>query len=141
MEKNTPSPIDQQRTVVLKGYVAKGCSNFTRLMEANPEAFFKTVGEKLVPGTINARVSVCVPIREDYRLKGTDIGDSEQDFIFEKCRINGIDAYRIRPLNLKNGSGGWGDDTLEISSAQFVHNAKTGDSVEIHLFRDSIDSV
>jgi hypothetical protein len=78
-----------------------------------------------------------IPIKERFRIKGIEINEPEQDLLFEICRVHGFWAYRIRPFNLKTGSGGWGDHILEITSSNTLPNAP-GTEIEISLFRDSI---
>lgn len=101
--------------------------------------FERAVGEKLYPGTINVKVATAVPIREEFRISGMDIGEPEQDLLFEKCLINGIQAYRIRPYNLKSGGGGHGDDVLEIACSIEVPCVAPGSSVEVTLFRTDFE--
>jgi len=124
---------------LLTGCVVNGVGDFEKRMKKYPEVFERATGEKLYPGTLNIRVSKRIPIKEDFRILGTDIGEPEQDLLFEKCLINGIPAYRIRPYNLNTGSGGHGDDTLEITCSQKIPSVQTGSLAEITLFRDDID--
>lgn len=125
---------------VICGVVQNGVGDFKKRMNEYSEVFRKATGEDLIPGTINVKVPSEIKVKEDFRVKGGDIDDPEQDFIFEKCLINEIPAFRIRPWNLTNGTGGWGDDVIEISSSQLVPNVKDGDNVKITFFRDDIDS-
>jgi hypothetical protein len=71
-------------------------------------------------------------------MRGIEINEPE-DFLFERCRINGIPAYRIRPLNLINGGGGHGDHMLEIACSVEIPDVPHGTVVEIELFRDDTD--
>jgi CTP-dependent riboflavin kinase len=112
--------------------------DFTRRMTQYADVFRNATGETLIPGTINIELDKPIPIKEQFRIRGVDIGDSKEDFLFEVCRINGFWAYRIRPHELRTGSGGWGDDVLEISSAHEMPNIAPGSEVEIVLFRDDI---
>jgi CTP-dependent riboflavin kinase len=105
-------------------------------MNIYSHVFKDATGEDLYPGTINVQVNRSIVIREDFRIRGSDIGEPAEDFIFERCRINGVDAYRIRPLNLKTGYGGHGDHILEISSSKKISGVEPGNSVEITLFRE-----
>ena len=123
--------------IVVKGKVCSGYGHFKPRMTRNDEAFKNATGESLFPGTLNVDVGKPIPIKEDFRIRGAEIGESE-DFIFEKCRINGIPAYRIRPFMPADGSGGHGDHILEISSAQKIPNVPPGAEVEILLFRDDL---
>lgn len=101
--------------IVLKGRVCVGVGHFRRRMTEFPEAFQKATGEVLFKGTLNVDVSRKIPIKEHFRIRGTEIREPEQDLLFEVCRINGLWAYRIRPYHLQNGSGGHGDNIFEIA--------------------------
>jgi CTP-dependent riboflavin kinase len=122
--------------MVLRGRVVSGCKEFTWRMSRFPSAFEQAVGHALHPGTINVKVDQCVPIVEEFRIRGTQIGEPDQDLLFERCRINGIAAVRIRPYHLESGTGGHGDDTLEISSACWIPSVGLGADVEIEFFRE-----
>jgi CTP-dependent riboflavin kinase len=119
--------------MVVKGRVIKGCNHFEGRMSRHSEAFEKTVGHPLHAGTINVEIDEAIEIREDLRLKGEEISWYE-DFIFERCKINGRDGYRIRPID-KNGDGGHGDNVLEISCAEWVPDVGDGADVVVELFR------
>jgi CTP-dependent riboflavin kinase len=127
--------------MLLQGRVDKvgGVGDFRRRMTKFPEAFARAAGEKLFPGTLNVDVKRKIPVREHFRIRGIEINEPEQDLLFEVCRINGIWAYRIRPLNLVDGRGGHGDHILEIACAQEIPDVPHGSIVEIALFRDDID--
>lgn len=125
--------------VTLRGTVQLGVRDFEKRMTNYAHVFEKAVGEKLYPGTINVRVAMAIPIREEFRISGTDIGEPEQDLLFEKCLINGNRAYRIRPYNLKSGGGGHGDDVLEIACSIKVPCVAPGSSVEVTLFRTDLE--
>jgi CTP-dependent riboflavin kinase len=122
------------RTV--KGTLRKGSGDFTRRMTQFPDVFKDATGESLFPGTLNVQVHEQIKIREHFRIRGVDINEPEQDLLFEICRINGIWAYRIRPYNLQNGSGGHGDHILEIAcSVELRKEANFDEStIEIALF-------
>src|SRR5713101_6896356 len=122
--------------IVLKGRVVQGCKDSRRRMTEFPEVFRKATGEELFKGTLNVEVCREIRVKEHFRIRGTEIGEPEQDFLFEKCRINGIRAYRIRPYNLRDGTGGHGDDTLEIACSLEIPNVPTGSEVEIELCTD-----
>ena len=124
--------------VVLRGRVVQGVGDFKRRMTEFPEAFRRATGETLIEGTLNVKVDREIPIKEHFRIRGTEISEPEQDLLFEICRINGIWAYRIRPYNLIDGSGGQGGDTLEIACSMEIPNATNGTVVEVALFRDDI---
>ena len=119
-----------------------GNGDFGRRMKDFPEGFERAAGEKLYPGTLNVKVDRPIRWKEDFRVKGADIGELDQDLLFEHCRINGLKAYRIRPYNLKTGGGGWGDDTLEIACECCLKDRlglDVGSVVEITLFRNAGD--
>jgi len=122
--------------VILEGHVVRGVEDFRRRITEYPEAFERATGEKLFPGTLNIKVRKPVRIREHFRIPGLAINEPGQDLLFEVCRINGIWAYRIRPWNPKTGSGGHGDDTLEIACSQELPNVKEGSKVVVAFFRD-----
>jgi CTP-dependent riboflavin kinase len=103
-------------------------------MRDYPEVFRKATGEKLIEGTLNVDVEQEIAIKEDFRIVGAEINEPEQDLLFEKCEVNGVAAYRIRPLSLRTGAGGHGDNILEISSSQLLPN-KPGTEVEVTFFR------
>jgi CTP-dependent riboflavin kinase len=98
------------------------------------DVFEKATGEKLYPGTINVRVDKGISVMEHFRIRGVDIGEPEQDLLFEICRINRIWAYRIRPYNLRTGEGGHRDDVLEIACTAKLTGVDSGSSVELALF-------
>lgn len=99
------------------------------------DVFTKAAGEELYPGTLNVKIDRKIEIQPDFRILGADIEDRFQDLLFEKCLINGIKAFRIRPYRLSTGIGGHGDDTLEIASANYIADAKLGTEVEVTFFR------
>jgi len=125
--------------ITIKGIVVTGVGDFKKRMTKYPKVFERATGEKLVKGTLNVRVKRRIQVREHFRILGKDINEPMQDLLFEKCFINGIPAYRIRPLNLLNGSGGHGDDTLEIACSQEIPNVPPGTVVEVTLSRDDLD--
>jgi hypothetical protein len=128
----------------LRGTVVSGFRHFTRRMTEFPEAFRKAAGEDLYPGTINIDVGKPIAIREHRRIIGSEIGEPFQDLLLEPCAINGISAWRIRPLvldaraGLPVGEGGHGDHILEISCAVKIPDASPGSQIEITFFRDDI---
>jgi hypothetical protein len=46
-----------------------------------------------------------MPIVESFRVLGTLIGEPDQDLLFEPCRVNDYEAFRIRPYQLAGGGG------------------------------------
>lgn len=129
---------------VLKGKVLQGYKHFRGRLERTNfrEAFRKSTGEDLFKGTLNILVDRCIPIKEHFRIRGKEIGEPEQDLLFEVCRINDIWAYRIRPYNLCTGAGGHGDNILEIGcSQQIPHDPSGNEEVEVVFLRDDIGQV
>lgn len=123
--------------IILKGSVCpdeEGLKHFSRRMTQYPEVFEKATGQRLYPGTLNVNIGKPFPVREHFRIRGTEINEPEQDLLFEVCRTNGIWAYRIRPFNLKTGEGGHGDHILEIACSQKIPDAAPGKQVEIVFF-------
>ena len=123
--------------IILKGLVcseAQGLKHFSRRMNEYPEVFERATGEHLYRGTLNVNVGKPIPVREHFRIRGTEINEPEQDLLFEVCRINQIWAYRIRPFHLVTGEGGHGDQILEITCSQKIP-VSPEDEVEIALFR------
>jgi hypothetical protein len=113
----------------------RGCGDMAKRMNNYPEVFRKATGEALIAGTVNIDVGTPVPPREHFRIVAKDINEPiPQDLLFEVCRVNGIWAYRIRPLDLRNGSGGHGDHIIELSSSQKIPN-EPGTEVDIAFFR------
>ena len=131
--------------IVVKGEVVTGFGHFKRRITDFPEAFRKATGQTLFPGTMNVDVGTPIKIKEERRILGREIDEPFQDLLLERCAINGIPAWRIRPysLDIKSGlppgDGGHGDHILEISCAQQIPNATFGSMVEITLFRDDLD--
>ena len=124
--------------IILKALVCpdeQGLKHFSRRMTQYPEVFERATGEQLYPGTLNINVGTPIPIKEHFRIHGKEINEPDQDLLFEVCRINGLWAYRIRPLDTMGG-GGHGDHIFEISCSQKIPNVRPGTEVEIALFRD-----
>jgi CTP-dependent riboflavin kinase len=119
----------------VKGRIITGFQHFQKRMTLFHEVFQKATGEALYPGTLNVKVDREIPIEENFRIIGTNIGEPGQDLLFEKCLINGIAGYRIRPYKLEDGTGGHGDDIVEISSASFIPGATPGCEVEVTFQR------
>jgi len=124
--------------VIVRGKVKQGCGHFRQRMTNFPVAFRKATGEDLFKGTLNVELEnhMCIPIAEQFRIRGTEIDEPGQDLLFEVCRINGLWAYRIRPYDLCTGAGGHGDNILEIACSQQIPNVSAGSEVQIELFRD-----
>ena len=122
--------------MVLRGRVQSGLRHFSRRMTLYADVFARVAGVRLFPGTINLKVEREVPIGEDFRILGGEIGEPEQDLLFEECRLNGIRAWRIRPWQPATGLGGHGDDVLEIAAAERVAGVEPGAEFEVDFFRE-----
>ena len=121
---------------IIKGKVKNGCGHMKIRFKNYPHIFKEATGVDLYPGTINVGIDHIVKVKEDFRIKGSLIGEpnQNQDLIFEECLINGYPAFRIRPYDIITGEGGHGDDTLEISSETFIPDLGIGSTVDITLF-------
>jgi CTP-dependent riboflavin kinase len=124
--------------ITIKGRLQQGVGDFRKRMTMFPEVFRRATGETLIPGTLKVRVDRKIPAREDFRIRGIESGEPDQDLLFEKCLIDGIPGYRIRPFNLRHGDGGHGDDVIELSSSQRISHTGNGAVIEITFFRDSL---
>ena|ERR1700733_3138566 len=135
---NDSSPI-----YIIEGTVKpRGSGDFRFRMTKFADVFERAAGEKLYPGTLNVKVDRPVRWKVDFRVRGAEIDEPNQDLLFEHCRINGPKAYRIRPYDLNTGGGGWGDDTLEIACECCLKDRLSldvGSIVEITLFRNAGD--
>jgi hypothetical protein len=123
--------------VIVRGLVCpedQGLKHFSKRMTDYAEVFKKATGERFFPGTLNVNVGRAIPIREHFRIRGTEINEPEQDLLFEVCRVNQIWAYRIRPLNLATFDGGHGDHILELACSQKIPDVPPETEVEIALF-------
>jgi len=87
-------------------------------MEQFPEVFLKATGKALFPGTLNVLLDEPLPIRTEFLIPGSAIGEPSQDMLFESCLVDGIEAWRLRPHQPATGLGGHGDHILEIVSAK-----------------------
>ena len=125
--------------IVVEGKVVPACGDFKRRMTNFPEAFRRATGEELFKGTLNVDVGREIAIREEFRILGTEINEPTQDLQFERCAINDIPAFRIRPYVIATGEGGHGDHILEISCGREIPNAGYGCVVRVTLFRDDVE--
>jgi CTP-dependent riboflavin kinase len=105
-------------------------------MSRYAEVFTKATGQALYAGTLNVKVAQMVPIKEHFRILGRDIGEPQQDLLFEICRVRGKWAYRVRPFHLGTGGGGHGDNVLEIVCAERLKcdDLQDGDRVDVAFF-------
>lgn len=118
------------------GRFVSGVGDFRKRMSAHAAVFRRVVGHDLFPGTLNVQVLTPMVCREDFRIRGADIGEPDQDLLFQRCLIMGRPAYRIRPYQLRSGGGGHGDHILEIASAEELRPLITGreQQIEIEFF-------
>ena len=119
----------------VEGKVQRGQKDFTRRMVGHREKFEKAVGHPLYTGTLNINVGMPVEVREHFRILGREIGEPDQDLIFEICRVNGIWAYRIRPFQPATGKGGHGDHIIEITCEYKIEDAQEGSRLTIDFYR------
>jgi CTP-dependent riboflavin kinase len=119
------------------GRLVNGIGDFRKRMTTYADVFTRVVGHELFAGTLNIEISRPLAVREDFRIVGHDIDEPEQDLIFERCRILGRPAYRIRPYQLLTGGGGHGDHILEIASREELRPLLVGREgrVELEFFR------
>ena len=104
--------------ISVSGVVVQGIGAWRPRIERFPEVFHVATGQRLFPGTLNVLLDSPLPIQEEFRILGSEIGEPEQDLLFERCRINGIEAFRLRPFQPATGVGGHGDHVLEIVCSQ-----------------------
>jgi len=125
--------------VKVTGRITNGVQHFRTRMTRYPQVFERATGERLFPGTLNVDIGTPLPCREDFRIRGSDLDEPDQDLLFEHCLIAGRRAYRIRPYQLQSGGGGHGDHVLEIASADELRPLLAGHehAVEIEFFRDA----
>lgn len=100
--------------ISVSGVLVHGIGAWRPRIERFLEVFRVATGQRLFPGTLNVHLDSPLPIREEFRILGSEIGEPEQDLLFERCRINGIEAFRLRPFQPATGAGGHGDHILEI---------------------------
>ena len=118
---------------IVYGNITNGVGDFKRRMTEYPHVFEEATGEKLFPGTLNVCINNSLPVKEHFRILGASINEPEQDLLFEICRINGLWAYRIRPLHLQSGAGGHGDHVLEIACSQELRNRDGFDAANVEI--------
>lgn len=102
----------------VSGRVIQGMGAWRPRIERYPEVFRRGLGRPLFPGTLNVELSGPLAIREEVRILGSEIGEPDQDLLFERCVIEGVEAFRLRPYQPATGLGGHGDHILEIVSSQ-----------------------
>ncbi len=119
--------------VKIRGRIKKGVGDFRSRMEKYPRVFERATGEHLYPGTLNVDIGSPLECREDFRIRGEEIGEPGQDLLFERCLVVGRKAYRIRPYRLADGGGGHGDHILEIVSAEELRPMLVGSENEVEI--------
>ena len=98
----------------VSGVVIHGIGAWRPRIEQFPEVFRRITGQPLFPGTLNVQLDAPLPPEPDFKILGSEIGEPEQDMLFERCTINGIPAVRLRPFQPATGAGGHGDHILEL---------------------------
>jgi len=119
----------------ITGEVISGVGEFRVRMSNYLEQFESVLGHPVYPGTINVLMDGELAIQEDFRIEGTSIDEPNQDLLLERCTINGVNAYRVRPLELDTGAGGHGDHVLEIICARYQPNCGAGEKVTVTFDR------
>lgn len=137
----TPEKPKTPEWINLKGKIVAGFGDFGRRMVSFPDVFRRAMGYTPYPGTLNVDVGLPIRIKEEFRIQGVDINEPTQDLLFERCVINGIPGFRIRPFDVATGWGGHGDSVLEIACARWVPNATIGRVVQVTLFRNDISGL
>ena len=123
----------------VSGVVVPGIGAWRPRIERFPEVFRAACGESLFPGTLNVQLKRPLSIQADFRILGAEIGEPEQDMLFERCAINGMPAFRLRPYQPATGLGGHGDHILEIVSAiELRPRLADSDSVVVEFSRDPL---
>ena len=102
----------------VSGRVIHGTGAWRPRIERFPQVFIAHFGYPLFPGTLNVLLDAPLPVRAEFRIPGSEIGEPEQDMLFERCLIDGLEAFRLRPFQPATGAGGHGDHILEIVSPQ-----------------------
>lgn len=120
VKQDRPTKSDGQETTKmpewnLKGKVVRGCGHFEQRTNSFPDVFLRAMAVALHLGTLNVDVGSPIKIKEEFRIRGVDIDEPTQDLLFERCVINGIPGFRIRPFDIATGAGGHGDNVLEIN--------------------------
>lgn len=124
--------------IKVSGRVIPGIGHFQTRVTDYAKVFERHVGARLYPGTLNVEIGFALECREDFRIPGNEIGEPEQDLLFERCLVIGLPAYRIRPYQLVGGRGGHGDSVLEIASVHELRPLLVGrhNAVEIEFARE-----
>ena len=100
----------------VSGRVIHGTGAWKPRIERFPEVFLAHFGHPLFPGTLNVLLEAPLPVRAESRIPGSEIGEPEQDMLFERCLVDGVEGFRLRPFQPATGAGGHGDHILEIVS-------------------------
>ena len=126
--------------ITVTGTIEHGIGAWRPRMTRFPEVFRRATGEELFPGTLNVRIDAPLPIEAEIRISGAEIEEPEQDVLLERCRINGIRAYRLRPFQPATGAGGHGDHILEIVCTQELRPLLSGsDTVVVEFPRGAAE--
>src|ERR1035437_6695049 len=100
--KTRPSPhrTDIMGSLLIKGIVQVGLQHFTRRMTEHSHVFEEAFGCLPYPGTINVRVDRLIRIQPTFSIR--DPIDAQQELLIERCLINGLAAFRIRPSVIRS---------------------------------------
>jgi len=65
----------------VSGKVVHGIGAWRPRIERYPEVFLAGTGQRLFPGTLNVLLESPLPIREEFRIRGVEIGEPDQDML------------------------------------------------------------
>jgi CTP-dependent riboflavin kinase len=102
------------------GRVISGIGAWRPRIARFPEVFREATGVALFPGTLNIQIDTPLTIQTEFAISGAKIGEPEQDMLFERCLVNGMAGWRLRPFQPATGLGGHGDHILEIVSGTLL---------------------
>jgi CTP-dependent riboflavin kinase len=123
------------QTTVIKGIVQVGLQHFTHRITNHARVFAEAFGCTPYPGTINVRVDRPITIQPEFSIP--DPREKRQELLIERCSINGLPGFRIRPSVIDNPIlGGHGDNILEISSCTEIPGIAPDAEVTIEFFRE-----
>jgi CTP-dependent riboflavin kinase len=92
---------DSSPKYVIEGTVKpQGNGDFQLRMTKFAEVFERAAGDKLFPGTLNAKVDRPVAWKEDFRVRGAEIDEPNQDLLFRALsnkRTEGVQDPTVQP--------------------------------------------
>ena len=126
-------------TLRLTGNVQKNAGAFSKRIRDFKTKFVQATHiPNLHEGTLNVWVDECVAIWPEFMIEGKELDKTEEDYLFEKCKIivgtEEYEGFRVRPYHRPDGSGGNGDNCLEII-AEPIPNALPGAIVILEFVR------